>query len=181
MPSWSWLSSKGPIVFPLLNRVEQQPPDLERARVLEVHVERFGDDVFGKISSGYLRLASYTRKAYDRSARFPLSRVLERGDLGPWCEHFDDARVSCARCWFCVLEIRGARRKRPDNNGLEFIPAYLLGIILEPVDLSHRLFRRVGIFSHGWETHFSGFKKQCPEFADVTRLEDMEQEEVTII
>jgi len=154
----------------------------ELAYVREVRIENVRDDDFGRVSSGYLRLACHMRKATDRNARYGLLHVLERYLFSQWCEHFDDTRASCAGCWFCVLEIRGARQKSSDEKELGWEPAHLVGIILEPVDLSQRIFRRVGLFAHPWGEHnTSQFKELCPEFADVTRLEDMEQEEVTII
>ena len=149
------------------------------ANVCEAHIEHVWDDDFGRVSSGSLQLACHIRKANDRTARNGLWHVLERYLFTQWCEHFDDTRVSCAGCWFCVLEFCGVRRT---ENELGWEMAYLIGIILEPVDLSQRIFRRVGLFAHPWGEHIpSRYKEQCPEFADVARLEDMEQEEVTII
>jgi len=124
------------------------------------------------------------RKASNRPARNGASHINQRVLYSEWTENFDDGRQSCAGCWFCVLQLLEAYRLYPDddNDGIEWEPAYLLGIILEPVDLSQRLYRRVGLFVHPWgKYNTSQTKELCPEFADVARLEDMEQEEVTII
>ena len=145
------------------------------AHVHELHIEHTQNDGFGKISSGYLRISCHIRKASDRRVILGRSWFSHRALPHHWYEKFDDGRETLAGCWFFVLQFLEAYR-----NEVLWEPANLVGIILEPVNLSQRLFRKVGVFAHVWGEHAKPWDL-CPEFADVARLEDMEQEEVTII
>ena len=157
-PSWSWASVNSAVWFPLTH-VGGLPggkkEDIWAAKIVEVITHPSGTDPMGRLSSAKLRVTAPIRRL-----RQPLD--LSKDTRDPLYEHWLD---ECAyRNGYVVKRtvlLLLTYRVKPIYGTHDILR--LSGLILEHV--AGKVFKRIGMFEHGWFQHrLSGGK--WPLFID---------------
>ena len=180
--SWSWLATRRSVMFLVWGYLPWGCLN-PLAEAKQVHVDLAGEDPFGQLTGGYIRLLCHLRPCHNRLAvRQPSRFILE-------CERFDtgydnDGRHEVKECWYCLC----AYQKCCDpcsvhhDGDTRSWGGCMVGLILESVNDATDTYRRIGLFCHPWrKSGFNPFAEACPEFADVEDLEKLERHEITII
>lgn len=162
-------------------------PNIILAECKEAILEAAGSDPMGQVVGGRLTLFCHIRPVHNRTTiRAPgwwVAITSERFDDG----YNENDKRSTLGFWFCVLAYREPwfqleRTKRQFRDAPMWVNGYITGLILEIVQEEPRLYRRVGMFSHGWGRGTADDSKETfPEFVDVEDPKSLPREEITII
>jgi hypothetical protein len=140
-----------------------------------------GNDPMGRVSSGHIKLLCHVRPAHDRVTKHGHFNNMEyeQFDRGYDINWQRDVRGS----WYCVLahvdqKLHKLFASDPTQTNAR---GRIVGLILEVVQESPRIFKRIGAFTHPWIAEGSESMVEYPEFANVVNPLALERKEITII
>lgn len=136
-PSWSWASCKksSPIVYPLTSHAQF------KAKVIDARVTLIGDNPFGRVSDGFLKLEGLVQRgAIKRSS--PHSPALEavfelksrRISVPVSCIRYDGDIASLPPVWCLQLSV----------VPMQIIGLQHYGLLILEEDRTEKIFRRLG-------------------------------------